>query len=209
MNPGFLVPACYQFFGGIVIFSWGTSDGGDSNLTKISLVFTVFFLFWMVYLLFTKKIKWRGREVMELAAASVDDTGNGYTSRPLPAGLTDFTQRQILEFADFARRHLIAVSYVGKDRVVFVPVMMGREFGFILGLKNDYTDETWVSFDFEGNVSVNISHRDYLNFKEALSFDQLCTSLGNLFVEFIEIYLRGEGVRIIDRMDAVGIGVFS
>jgi len=144
-----------------------------------------------------------------LAAVPVDDTGNGYTPRPLPAGITDFTQRQILEFANFARRHLIAVSYVGKDRVVFVPVMMGREFGFILGLKKDYTDETWVSFDFEGHVSVNISHRDYLNFREALSFDQLCSSLGNLFIEFFEIYLRGEGVRIIDRMDALGIGIFS
>jgi hypothetical protein len=157
----------------------------------------------------TKKIKWRGREVLELAAAPVDDAGNGYTSRPLPAGKTEFSQRQIMEFAEFARRNLIAVSYVGKDKVVFVPVMMGTEFGFILGLKSDYTDETWVSFDFEGNVTVNISHRDYLNYKEALSFDQLCSSLGNLFIEFIEMYLRGEGVRIIDRMDSVGIGVFS
>lgn len=56
---------------------------------------------------------------------------------------------------------------------------------------------------------MNISHRDYLNFKEALSFDQLCASLGNLFIEFIETYLRGEGVRIIDKMDVLGVGVFS
>ena len=208
-NSGFLVPALYQVFGGIVIFSWGTSDGAETDLTKISVIFTLLFLGGVIYLTATKKIKWRGREVMELAAFPVDDTGNGYTPRPLPAGKTEFSQHQILEFADFARRHLIAVTYVGKDKVVFVPVMMGKEYGFVLGLKNDYTDETWVSFDFEGNVSVNISHRDYLNFKEALSFDQLCASLGNLFIEFIETYLRGEGVRIIDKLDALGIGVFS
>jgi len=101
------------------------------------------------------------------------------------------------------------VTYVGKDRVVFVPVMTGREFGFILGLKGDYTDETWVAFDFEGNVSVNISHRDYLDYQEALAFDQLCASLGSLFVDFMEMYYRGEGVRIIDRMDAVGVSFFS
>ena len=82
-------------------------------------------------------------------------------------------------------------------------------FGFILGLKSDYTDETWVAFDFDGNVSVNISHRDYLNYKEALSFDQLCESLGNLFVGFVEMFHRGEGVRIIDRMNALGIPYFS
>ena len=209
MNYGFLIQFFYLFFGGIVVFSFGISDGSESTVTKLSMVFTLFFLFWLVYLVVTKKIKWRGREVMELAASTVDDTGSGYTPRPLPTGKTEFSQDQILEFTNFARRHLIAVPYIGKDKVVFVPVMMGREFGFIVGLKNDYTDETWISFDFEGNVSVNISHRDYLNFKEDLSFDQLCSSLGNLFIEFVEIYLRGEGVRIIDKMDSVGIGIFS
>jgi hypothetical protein len=86
---------------------------------------------------------------------------------------------------------------------------MGREFGFILGLKNDYIDETWVSFDFDGHVTVNISHRDYLEYKEALSFDKLCASLGNLFIDLIETYQRGEGARIITRMDDVRIGIFS
>jgi hypothetical protein len=208
-NLNFIIPALYQFFAGIVVFSWGTTGGDDSRLTGFSMVLTLLFLFWLIYLVATKKIKWRGREIMELAAVPVEDTGNGYTSRPLPAGKIDFSRSQIMEFAEFARRNLIAVSYVGKDKVVFVPVMMGREFGFILGLKSDYTDETWVSLDFEGNVSVNISHRDYLNYKEALAFDQLCESLGNLFIEFMEMYTRGEGVRIIDRMDAVGVGVFS
>lgn len=208
-NFNFVIPALYQFFGGIVVFSWGINGGEGSQLARFSVVLTVLFLFWVVYLTATKKIKWRGREILELAAASVEEVGNGYTSRPLAAGKTDFSQKQIMDFAEFARRNLIAVSYVGKDRVVFVPVLMGKEFGFIMGLKADYTDETWVSFDFEGNVSVNISHRDYLNYKEALAFDQLCESLGNLFIEFVEMYTRGEGVRIIDRMDAVGVGIFS
>jgi len=198
-----------MFSAGVLVYLRFPGGGDGSSLAKFAAVWTVFFLIFVIYLTATKKIKWRGREILELAAVGVEDTGNGYTSRPLAAGKTEFSQGQIMEFAEFARRKLIAVSYVGKDKVVFVPVMMGREFGFILGLKSDYTDETWVSFDFEGNVTVNISHRDYLNYKEALSFDQLCGSLGDLFIEFMEMYLRGEGVRIIDRMDAVGIGVFS
>lgn len=209
-NVNFIIPALYQFFAGFVIFDWEpNSSGNEFAFTKFAVLLTVVFLAWVILLLVTKKIKWRGREVLEMAAAPVEEAGNGYTSRPLPAGKVDFSKEEILEFANFARRNLIAVSYVGKDRVIFVPVMMGREFGFIMGLKGDYTDETWVSFDFDGNVTVNISHRDYLEYKEALSFDQLCTSLGNIFIEFIEIYHRGEGVRIIDRMDAVRIGVFS
>ncbi len=207
-NANFIVPALYQFFAGVVIGNWNPNDRGDA-VVQFAVMLTMVFLFWIIYLLATKKIKWRGREILEMAAAPVEETGNGYTSRPLPAGKTEFGKQQLMEFAQFARRNLIAVSYVGKDKVVFVPVMMGREFGFIMGLKNDYTDETWVSFDFDGHVTVNISHRDYLEYKEALSFEQLCASLGNLFIDFIETYHRGEGVRIVTRMDDVRIGVFS
>ena len=209
-NVNFLIPALYQFFGGFVAFTYQPRSSGNSPpFLMFAVVLTIVLMVWTILLAATKKIKWRGREVLEMAAASVEETGNGYTSRPLTAGKVEFNQQEIMEFAHFARRNLIAVSYVGKDRVIFVPVMMGREFGFILGLKNDYTDETWVSFDFDGNVTVNISHRDYLEFTEALSFDQLCSSLGNLFVDFVQTYHRGEGVRIIDRMDAVRVGVFS
>jgi len=209
-NAYFMVPALYQFFAGIVVYAWEPRvRGGAPTFMAFAVLLTLVFLVGVIYLAITRKIKWRGREVLEMAAASVEETGNGYTSRPLPAGKVEFSQKQIMEFAHFARRNLIAVSYVGKDRVVFVPVMMGREFGFILGLKSDYIDETWVSFGFDGSVTVNISHRDYLEFTEALSFEQLCNSLGNLFVDFVQTYHRGEGVRIIDRMDAVRVGVFS
>ena len=45
-----------------------------------------------------------------MAAADVDESGNGYTSRPMTAGKVEFSQQQIMEFANFARRKLIAVS---------------------------------------------------------------------------------------------------
>jgi len=210
MNSGFLIATLYQVFAGITLFTSSSIRSVErSTTTMFAVLCTIFFLIWLIYLMITKKIKWRGREVLELAAAPIEEIGNGYTARPLPAGKTEFTQHQIMEFAEFARRNLIAVSYTGKDRVVFVPVMMGREFPFIVGLKSDYINETWVAFDYDGNISVNISHRDYLEYRESLAFDKLCESLGNLFVEFIEMYQRREGVRIIDRMNAVGIGIFS
>jgi hypothetical protein len=209
-NPAFLVPTAYQVFGGLLVYSSPTIRFQPRPPFFMFAAFgTLFTLAWMIYLVATKRLKWRGREVLELAAANVEESGDGYTARPLPAGKTGLSRDQIMAFAEFARRHLIAVPYVGKDQVVLVPVMMGREFGFILGLKADYSDETWVSFEFDGQVSVNISHRDYLYYKEALSFEQLCQSLGDLFVGFVESVARGEGVRVIDRLDAVGIGLFS
>ena len=83
-----------------------------------------------------------------------------------------------------------------------------NQYGFILGLKSDYSDKTWVAVDFDGNVTVNISHQDYMEYKESLAFDQLCAALANLFVEFMDSSHQGQGVRIIDRMDALGISFF-
>jgi len=210
-NTGFLVVAAFQVSAGSLCASLPPENSDPEKVAPVVLFLAleIFFLVWMLLNAAARRTKWRGREVLELAAAPVEAVGNGYTPRPLPAGKIEFTQDQILEFSEFARRNLIAVPYLGEDKVVFVPVMTGREFGFIMGLRADYTDETWVAFSFDGRVSVNIAHRDYLEYKESLAFDQLCESLGTVFVEFLEKFQRGEGVRVIDRLNAVGISVFS
>ena len=209
-NTGFVVVTLWQLSASLMGFM---GPAGLGRRPYPPLLFfaacMAFFAAWMILLAVTKRLKWRGREIFELAAASVEHTQNGYTARPLPVGKTDFSTGQIIEFAEFTRRHLIAATYVAKDRVVFVPVREGREPPFILGLKEDYLGETWVSFDFEGNVSANVAQRDHLEYREALSFDKLCESLGNLFIEFAETFRRGEGVRIIDRLDAVGFSFLS
>ena len=56
---------------------------------------------------------------------------------------------------------------------------------------------------------VLVRVKDYLTYKEDLSFDRLCESLGNVFVEFLDLFKKGESVRIIDRMDALGLSIFS
>jgi hypothetical protein len=210
-NAGFVVVVLFQASAGLVVFTVreATHRGDVPPIVLFLVALEFFFLVWLVILTANKQMKWRGREVLELAAAPIEKVGNGYTPRPLPAGKTEFSHKQIIAFAEFTRQNLVAVPYVGKDRVIFVPVMQGREYGFILGWKRDYTDETWVAFDFDGNVTVNISHRDYLEYDQALAFDQLCESLGTLFIDFMGLFHRGEGVRIIDQMNALKIPYFS
>ena len=58
------------------------------------------------------------------------------TGRPLPAGKGDFSDQDTLAFAEFATRNMIAATYIEKDKVVFVPVMMGIE-RILLGGEND------------------------------------------------------------------------
>jgi hypothetical protein len=169
----------------------------------------VFFGFVLIYLALTRKLKWRGREIFELAAEAVEETGNGYTSRPRPVGKVEYSPQQMRSFARFCARHLIALPYYTSKNITLVPIKMGEEFGRVLGLSGDYRDASWVNFDVNGDVAVHIAHKDYLDYREPLAFDQLCASFGQVFIDFFDLYNKGEGVRVIDRMDDLKIGVFS
>jgi len=164
---------------------------------------------WLVYLMATNKGKWKGRNVFELAARQVNETVNGFTDRPRPAGKMEYTKSDLFGFAEFVRRNLIAIPYIEKDCVVFVPVKMGEESSFLLGIAGDHRYHSWISFDFEGNVSASISKKDYLGFTEELAFDQLCGSLGKLFIEFMEYYKKNETERILHRLNSLKFGFFS
>jgi len=169
----------------------------------------IFFGIVLVFLGVNRRLKWRGREIFELAAEPIEEVGNGYTSRPRPVGKVEYTPEQIRAFARYCARHLIALPYITTKNITLVPIKMGEEFGRLLGLSGDYRDATWVNFDVEGEVSVHIAHKDYLDYREPLAFDQLCNSLGELFIEFLELHTKGEGVRAIDRMDDLRLGIFS
>lgn len=169
----------------------------------------IFFGAGLLYLLLTRQIKWRGREIFELAAEPVEETGDGYTARPRPVGKVEYTGEQIRGFARFLSRYLVALPYETARNITLVPVKMGEEYGRVLGLSGDYRDATWVNFDLNGEVSVHIAQKDYLDYREPLAFDALCTSLGQLFIEFFELYKKGEGVRVIDRLNDLKLSVFS
>lgn len=164
---------------------------------------------WLVYMMATGKGKWKGKNVFELAALQVNEMVNGYTDRPRPAGKLDYTKSELFGFAEFIRKNLIAIPYVENDSVVFVPVKMGDEYTFLLGLAGDHRYHTWISFDFEGNISASISKKDYLAFTEELAFDQLCDSLGKLFIEFMEYYKKNETERILHKLNSLKFGFFG
>ena len=164
---------------------------------------------WLVYLMATNKGKWKGKNVFELAARQVEETVNGYTDRPRPAGKLEYTKSELFGFAELVKRNLIAMPYIENDNVVFVPVKMGDEYLFILGMAGDHRYHSWISFDFEGNVSASISKKDYLAFTEELAFDQLCDSLGKLFIEFMEYYKKNETERVLHKLNSLKFGYFE
>jgi hypothetical protein len=189
--------------------NFGTNSVGTKEFKAAYISGVIFFGMLIVSLAITRRLKWRGREIFELTAESVDETGNGYTSRPRPVGKVDYSTQEINAFARFCSRHLIALPYISSKNITLVPIKMGDEFGRLLGLSGDYRDASWVNFDLDGEVSVHIAQKDYLDYREPLAFDQLCTSFGQVFIDFIELYSKGEGVRVIDRMDDLKLGIFS
>jgi len=154
----------------------------------------------ILYIVLTKRTKWRTREILELAAMPVKKSENGFTERPLPLGKISGTKQEIEAFSRFLQQKLIAISHFENGKVVF---SLAFTYPAQIGIKRGYNEDSWVSFDSEGNVNVSISKRDYLQYKERYSFDQLCSNLGNLFIEFFELFKNGEGIRIIDRLNSL------
>ena len=173
---------------------------GSHPITIIQCSVVILLMIWVLYLVFARKLKWRTREVLELAALPVQETSAGYTQRPFPVGQVSSTQREKREFAAFLHKNLIAIPYVENGSVV---LSINSKFARQIGLLTDYLDTTWVRFDKDGNVTVNISRSDYLKYKDELSFDLLCGSLGGLFIEFHDQFLAGNGIRILDTINSL------
>lgn len=213
-NLSYFVSATYILTFSLFLFLVPVSERGFvlrefPPLSKFLGFVVILLLLWLLYLLATRKTKWKGREVFELAAMPVEEASDGFTARPRPTGKTGYSKEDVLAFAGFLRKNQIALPFEEEDKVVLVLVMMGREFSLLYTFRPNYMERSWVAFTFNGDIAVHISKKDYLEYKDQLSFDRLCESMGELFKEFLELFCKGDGVRIIDRLDSTGIGVLS
>ena len=190
----------------ILVFFWGASLQNRDLVDSMK----VAFLFTLILILFcgiTRKVKWRREEILELAALPIDECQNGFTGRPHPTGTAEYSEREIENFARFMLRHLMAVPYREKNRLVLA--LTGHYIDHILNIRNDYSEDSWVAFDDNGNISVSIIKNDYLQYKDELTFDQLCLSLGDLFKEWLELFKNGEEIRIIKQLNDLKLSPFT
>lgn len=208
-NPAQLVFMAEGGFLGALFILLGLDRIASKDFRVAYIATMIFFAVIIIVLAVTRRSQWRGREIFELAAETVDETGNGYTARPRPLGKVEFSSQQIRSFARFCARHLIALPYFSTHEITLVPIKMGDEIVRMLGFKGDYRQASWVSFSQTGDVSVHISQDDYLQYREPLSFDKLCASFGKLFTDFLELHGNGEGRRVINRLDDIKLGIFE
>ena len=86
-----------------------------TQTSAILFVFAMILLVWLVYLNVTRKLKWRGRELLELAAQNITDTYNNHTERPLPTGNVDFSREELYNFSKFFEKNLLGLTYKEDD----------------------------------------------------------------------------------------------
>jgi len=213
-NHYFLVSFFYLIVFGLFLISFEPymlkANGGRLD-SQTAVLLIVVFATWLIlaYLLTKKKFKWRGREVMELAAWDVEEGVDSYTDRPRPVGKIEASKYDIIDFAKYLKRNLVFMSVVEENRVLLSPVKMGSEFKVTYKPFLGRPDQTWITIDFDGSVSVQISKTDYLDYLDNLSFDHLSQSLGDLVIEFYDQYSKHDEVRIMDKIDTIKIGIFS
>lgn len=208
-NIGYLAAFLFQLL--IAIYNLTLPEGlfpfDDRSKAFFFYFCGIIVLIWLLYLMLSQKGKWKGRNIFELIALQLDEPVDGYTNRPRPAGRIEISKSELFGFAEFARKNLIAMPFSEENRMVFVPVKMGDEHPFIFGTVGDYRYYSWIAVDYEGNVSANLSKKDYLAYREAYSFDQLSDSLGKLFIEFMEYFQKNEPERIMHRIKSVKVGM--
>ncbi len=172
-----------------------------TNIINLILYLITFILLvWVLVLAFTRRFRWRSREILELAALPVDEVSAGFTPRPFPVGQVISQTSTIVEFARFIHKNLIAIPYIQNGNVVLsLDTNLTRQ----IGLLTDFMDTTWVRFDKDGYVSVYISRVDYSKYKDTLSFERLCDSFGTLFIEFHDYFVGGNKSRIIEKLDLI------
>ncbi len=210
----YLISSSYLLAFGLVLLTMQTQYTGNHLLvfppiSRLFLIWMVISWIWLFYLMVTSQTRWKGNHILELAAIGVEQSNDAYTERPFPVREIDFTKDEILAMVAYFRKNLICFNYNDGDRVYFVPVNNSAAMDLLFRSGFNVIEDTWIAFDPSGMVSVHISRKTYLSYKDNLAFDQLCNNLGNLFIEFLDDYRKGEDVRIMDKLNTVKSDFFG
>ena len=198
-NLVYLIPFLFYILGALTFLSKNT---GPVNLVPFFAAGAGIAYFFLLWALFTRRMKFRNREILELAARPVEGSDNGFTSRPYPAGEATYTRKELARFARYLLKQMLAYPCIEHDRIVLVVSenMLPR----LLGLKRGYLDSTFLSFGFDGKISVQIAKSDYERYREELTFDELCRSFAALFEEFLDLHRQDSAKQILRRLDGLG-----
>lgn len=168
-----------------------------SYIINIMLVIIFIILFWST-LAGQERYEIKARRLLKLAADSIEDIADGYTSRPYSAGKADLNFEETLGFARYLKSKHIVLP-VNRDEGTYLCFSLGRS----LLLHPDPKQVSYVFISREGDINVHISSYDYQQYTSRFTFDQLCRTLGDTFLRFLHYYKDGHEDRIIHELKSV------
>ena len=135
------------------------------------------------------------RRLFRLAAEVIRDTSGGFTERPYSAGKLACTREELTGFARFMNGKYVVKTIHIDDRI-YLAFSMNRS---LVNLE-DPNEVSHVAIDPEGNISVFVSEKDYKDYVDRFSFDQVCSSFAAIFERFLGYYKQGLENRIITEL---------
>jgi len=190
-NVGYFVYVLLDFIMSIRLLAGFTNP----PLVGVYRVILIILMMLYFYFLFTGKMKWKYRRILELAAKPVKSTEDGFTPRPFPAGEAEYSREELTGFAKFLAKNLVTLANFQEDRVILSVSNQALSEFFLPQKTNPET--THIVFGYNGEVSVKIAKAEYELFKEELTFDELCASFADLFKTLLELYKKGEKSKIL------------
>ncbi len=172
-------------------------DYGNPGILKLT-YFTSFILIILFIL-----INWRSfysherfemnsRRLFRLASERIYRTDNGYTERPYSGGKVECTKDELLGFIRFLHGNYIVRPFF-YESYICLSFSMNKSLVVI----HEGKEVSHVIIGYDGNVTIKVSDNDYRDYREKLSFDQLCSSLADIFIRFLDYYKNGLESRII------------
>jgi len=135
------------------------------------------------------------RRLFRLAAERIYETSNGYTERPFSAGKIQSNKDELLGFARILHGYYVIRPFY-YEKYISLAFSMNTSLLVI----HEASEVSQIQLYYDGTIIVKISGRDYKDYKEKLSFDQLCDSMAKVFVRFLDYYQKGFESRIITEL---------
>lgn len=135
------------------------------------------------------------RRLFRLASERIYDVSEGYTGRPYAAGQISFSKDELMGFVRFLHGNYVVRPFYYPE-TVSLAFSMNRSLVVI----KDPSEVSHITISHSGEIRVTISEKDYRDYNERLSFDQLCSSTAEVFIRFFNYYKDGLESRIISEL---------
>jgi len=169
---------------------------------------TIYFICFIATILFVV-IKWHSfysherfeinsRRLFRLASERIYQTNEGFTERPYSAGKVECSKDELLGFVRILHSYYVVRPFYYENYIALAFSMNTS----LLVIK-EAMEVSYIILDHNGSIRIKISEKDYRDYKERLSFDQLCSSMANVFIRFLDYYQKGLESRIITELKSI------